>query len=120
MGDVVLLDGKQKFLVVLAHLSYFFGGIGFILAPLIIYLLWDKDEFVRFNAKQALVAHIVLAIFALVSGLLCFVLVGFLLLPVLAVLAIVFFVSSIIATVKSYKGEYYRYPFIQYFVRLFD
>ena len=120
MSEIVLLDGKQKFLVVLAHLSYFFGGIGFIVAPLIIYLLWSEDEFVRFNAKQALVAHVILAVFALVSGILCFILVGFLLLPVLAVLAAVFFVSSIVATVKSYKGEYYRYPFIQYFVRLFD
>lgn len=120
MEEVAMLDGKQKFLVVLAHLSYFFAGIGFVVAPLIIYLIWDNDEFVRFNAKQALVAHVVLVIAAAVTGLLCLMIVGFLLVPVLAVLAIVFFVSSIVAAIKSYKGEYFRYPLIQYFVGLFD
>jgi hypothetical protein len=118
--ETVVLDGKQKFLVVLAHLSYFFGGIGFIIAPLIIYLLWDKDEFVRFNAKQALVAHVVFSVMAVITGVLCLVLIGFMLIPIMAMLGVVLFVSSIVAAVKSYKGIYFRYPFIQYFVTLFD
>ncbi|MFA6076038.1 MAG: DUF4870 domain-containing protein [Negativicutes bacterium] len=120
MEETVVLDGKQKFLVVLAHLSYFFGGIGFIIAPLIIYLLWDKDEFVRFNAKQALVAHVVFSVMAVITGVLCLVLIGFMLIPIMAMLGVVLFVSSIVAAVKSYKGIYFRYPFIQYFVTLFD
>jgi uncharacterized Tic20 family protein len=43
-----------------------------------------------------------------ISGVLCFVLIGFLLLPVVVLIHLVF---TIIAAVKASNGEWYRYPF---------
>ena len=120
MNERMVLNGKQRLLVLLVHLSYFIGGLGFVVVPLVVYLLTESDAFVRFNAKQALVSHLALVICGVLVGALCVVLIGFLLVPVLAVLAIIFFVCSIIAAVRGYNGQYYYYPFIQRFASMFD
>ena len=33
------VTGEQKLLAILAHLAYFLGGIGFVIAPLVIFIL---------------------------------------------------------------------------------
>ncbi|ATW26517.1 DUF4870 domain-containing protein [Candidatus Formimonas warabiya] len=107
------VSGEQKFLAVIAHLAYLLGGVGFIIAPLIIFL-WKKDDpFVYDHAKQALVAHVMLLVAGLVVGLLCMVLVGLLLVPVLLILAIILVVTSLIAAWRAIEGRLYAYPFIQ-------
>lgn len=107
------ISGEQKLLAVVAHASYFLGGIGFVIAPLVIFLLKKEDHFVYNHAKQALVAHLTLLVLSVVVSLTCVLLIGFLLLPVLAILWLILVVTSIIAVVKSLQGEYYYYPFIQ-------
>ncbi|MDT8902830.1 DUF4870 domain-containing protein [Anaeroselena agilis] len=107
------ISGEQKLLAIIAHLSYFFGGLGFIIAPLLIYLLKKEDPFVCEHARQALVAHLALLVAGLVVSLLCAILIGFLLIPVLAVLALILVVTSLIAGLKALNGEYYKYPLIQ-------
>ncbi len=107
------VTGEQKLLAIIAHLAYFFGGLGFIIAPLLIFLLKKDDPFVYEHARQALVAHLALLVAGLVVGLLCMVLIGFLLIPVLAVLGLVLVVTSLIAAFKALNGEHYRYPLIQ-------
>lgn len=107
------ITGEQKFLAIIAHLSYLLGGLGFIVAPLVIFLIKKDDSFVYDHAKQALVAHLSLLTISALVSILCFLLIGFLLLPILAVLWLVLLITSILAAIKSLDGELYRYPLIQ-------
>ncbi len=107
------ITGEQKILAVLAHLAYLLGGLGFIVAPLVIFLIKKEDPFVYEHAKQALVAHLALAVTSAITGLLCILLVGVLLLPILAFLWLLLFITSILAAIKAADGQLYEYPLIQ-------
>ncbi|WP_200948992.1 DUF4870 domain-containing protein [Frateuria sp. Soil773] len=100
-----------------AHLAALLGGLvtgsflglGCFLGPLIIWLVKkDTMPFVNDQAKEALNFNITVAIGALVCGVLMFVLIGFVLLPLLGIYWLVFI---IIASIKANEGERYRYPF---------
>ncbi len=100
-----------------AHLSALIGGlltghwlgIGCFLAPLIIWLVKkDTMPFVADQAKEALNFNITVAIAGLICGLLMFVLIGLVLLPVLG---IAWLVMIIMAAIKANEGVAYRYPF---------
>ncbi len=88
---------------------------GNIVAALVVWLI-KKDEmpFVNDQGKESLNFQITVTIAYIAAIVLCFVMVGFLLLPVIGVLHVVF---AIIATVKSSNGEYYRYPICLRFVK---
>ncbi|WP_312339953.1 DUF4870 domain-containing protein [Anaerospora hongkongensis] len=116
----MLISGEQKLLAVLAHLAYLLGGIGFIIAPLVIFLLRKEDAFVYHHAKQALVAHLAILAASVITGLLCVALIGFLLIPVVAMLWLLLLITSIIAAIKSVDGQLYEYPFIQGLVHKLD
>lgn len=113
------ISGEQKLLAIAAHITYFLGGLGFILAPLIIYLFKKEDFFVREHAKQALTAHLFLLLLSTIVGILCSILIGVLLLPLLAIIGAVFFITSIIAAIKAADGQMYYYPLIQSIVKKF-
>lgn len=95
-----------------AHLSALAGLVmpfGSIIGPLVIWLIKkDTMPFVNDQGKEALNFNITVAIAAVVCGLLCIVLIGFLLLPVLVILWLVF---VIVGTIKANEGTLYRYPF---------
>lgn len=107
-------------LVLLAHLSYLLGGVGFVLAPLVIFLLKKDDPFVYDHARQALVAHLTVLTVSVAVGILSFLLIGLLLIPFLAILWIALIVTSIIAAVNAVEGNLYRYPLIQDLVSKLD
>ena len=107
------ITGEQKMLAILAHLAYLLGGLGFIVAPLIIFLLKKDDPFVYEHAKQALIAHLAILVLSIITSLLCMILIGFLLVPVIALLWLLLVITSIIAAVKAINGQYYEYPLIQ-------
>lgn len=111
-----MITAEQKVLAILAHISYFLGGLGFIIAPLVIFLVKKDDCFVYEHAKQALIAHIVILSTSCIVGLLCMLLIGVLLLPIISILWIIFLVTSVIGALKALNGEEYQYPFIQTFV----
>ena len=110
------ITGEQKLLAILAHVSYFLGGLGFIIAPLVIFLLRKDDVFVREHAKQALVAHLAILVLSSIVGMLCVLLIGVFLLPVVGILWIVLLVTSLLGAIKAFDGKTYEYPFIQNFV----
>ncbi len=85
------------------------NGIGFLLGPLIVWLV-KKDEhpFIDEQGKEAVNFQITMFAAAIVSGLLVLVLIGIVLL-VLVGLAMVIF--PIIAAIKANEGKHYRYPF---------
>lgn len=101
--------GDNNFAVI-AHLGTLINlitGLGFIV-PLVIMLTKGRDsQFVRTNAVESLNFQISIIIYAIVSAILVFVLIGFVLLFVVAILA---FILPIVAAVKTSNGEAYRYP----------
>ena len=98
---------EDKTLAMLTHLSGII--LGFIV-PLIIWLV-NKDKsdkgWLNDQAKEALNFQITVAIAWLVCLLLGFVVVGFLLMTVLVIGALIL---TIIAGIKANKGIAYRYP----------
>jgi uncharacterized Tic20 family protein len=96
----------------LCHLTAFSAYVGIpfghIVGPLVIWLI-KKDElsFVDEEGKESLNFQISITIYGIISAILCFVLVGFVLLFVLIAGHVILI---ILATVKTSNGEHYRYP----------
>jgi uncharacterized protein len=89
----------------LSHLS---GLIIAIIGPIIIWQTKGKESaYVEYHAKEALNFQITLMLASFVAALLCLVLIGFLLLPVVGIGGLVF---TIIAGIKANEGVKYRYP----------
>lgn len=110
------VSSEQKIFAITAHIAYLLGGLGFIVAPLLVFLLRKDDPFINHHAKQALVAHLAILVLSAIVSFLCMLLIGVLLLPILAILWIILLVTSIIASIKVLNGELYDYPFIQQLV----
>jgi len=88
---------------------------GIVIAPLIIWLIKKDDmPFVDDQGKESLNFQITMMIGIIVSVPLLFVFIGWLLLPAVIVIDIVF---SIIGAVAASKGERYRYPITIRFIR---
>lgn len=104
----------------LAHLSILLNlitGIGGPIGALVIWLVYkDRSSRVGFHALQSLwyqVAWIViLAVGWIVTTILMLVIVGFLLIPVMALASLIPFVHQCYAAYKVNQGFDYRYPFI--------
>ena len=105
---------------VIAHLSILLDlitAIGGPVAALIIWLVYkDRSRMVAFHALQSFwyqVAWIViLSVGWSITYILMFVLVGFVLVPVMAIVSIVPFVHQCYAAYKISQGVGYRYPII--------
>ncbi|MFN2556566.1 MAG: DUF4870 domain-containing protein [Nitriliruptorales bacterium] len=93
-----------------AHLSAFAGAwmaLAF-LGPLVVWLMKRDDHpFIAMHAKEALNFNLSVLLYAVVGFLLVFVLVGFLLLPLIGLM---WLVLTIIAAIRASNGEPYRYP----------
>lgn len=103
----------------LCHLAAFAGVLGIpfanIIGPLVIWLIQkDKHPFVDEQGKESVNFQISMTIYSVIAAILCFVLIGFVLLPALIVLNVVF---VIIAAVAASKGQSYRYPLKIRFIR---
>src|SRR5881296_2073569 len=91
-----------------ALLGLFFHFLGHLLGPLIVWLVkrGDSPE-VDAHGKESLNFQISMLIYSVISGILCLVLIGFVLLAILHVLNVVF---VIIASIRASEGNFYRYP----------
>ena len=92
-----------------ALLGFFFPWAGHILAPLIVWLVkrGDSPE-IDAHGKESVNFQLTMLIYSVISGILCLVLIGFVLLAILHVLNVVF---VIIASIRASEGKFYRYPF---------
>jgi uncharacterized protein len=103
---------------VLSHLSMFLNLLTGFLGPVAALIIWlvykDRSREVAFHALQSMWYQIgwlvILAVGWTVTGLLTMILVGFLLIPVMAVVSVVPFVHAAYAAYKAGKGDEYRYP----------
>ncbi|WLD93024.1 DUF4870 domain-containing protein [Alkalihalobacillus sp. AL-G] len=106
------LTKEEKNWGMFAHLLGFAGyltfALGFVLGPLVVWLMKrNESKYVDYHGKEALNFQISFMIYAFIASLLIFVLIGFVLLPIVTILHIVF---TIIGTMRASEGNYYRYP----------
>ena len=89
-------------------LGFFIPAGGHILPPLIVWLM-KRAESVEIDAhgKESLNFQFSMLIYSIIAGILMLVLIGFVLLPLLHVLNVVF---VIIASLRASEGQLYRYP----------
>lgn len=94
-----------KTMALLCHILAIFTGF---LGPLILWLVKKNDDaFIDAHGKEALNFQITVVIAIIVSWLLCFIVIGCVLLPAVGICNLVF---CIIAAMKANSGELYRYP----------
>jgi len=120
--------GVHVLALVLAALTTWMAGIAGVVGALAIWMIKrDESEFVAEHAKEALNFNLSMFIYACAAVLIGFVLLGATVLTLglgiiltapagillglaAAAIAVVWLVCSVIATVKAYNGERYRYP----------
>lgn len=110
----LLSAGSSTTLAMLCHLSTFLGVsllpvAGFVVGPLIVWLTQKDDPFIDHHGREAINFQLNMLIWYGVSLVLCLALVGFFMLPAVALYSVV---MTIIASVKAASGEHYRYPLI--------
>jgi hypothetical protein len=113
------LNPSVRTWTVLCHASAFLGflipALGQFVGPLIVWL-WKRGESPEIDAhgKESLNFQLSLliytAVFAIVCFVLMFVLIGFLLIPLIALFYIANVVLVIIASLRANEGELNRYP----------
>jgi uncharacterized Tic20 family protein len=92
-----------------ALVGLFGNGIGVLLGPLVVWLLKKHQHpFINEHGREAVNFQITMVVAALVSLVLTFVVIGFLLLIVIGISVVVF---PVIGAIQASKGEPYRYPF---------
>lgn len=101
-------DNSLAVVMQLLGFAGFVFPFGNIIAPLILWLVKRADSpLLDRVGKEVLNFQISYTIYGAVAGLLCFVLIGFLILPAIFILWVVFMV---VAAVKTGNGEEYKYP----------
>lgn len=107
--EVVAADDRNW--AVAAHLGSFvtaWFALGLI-APLVVLLVkGGSSPFVRRHAVESLNFQINALVYSVVFGLLMFLLIGFVLLPLYAIF---YLVCVVLATIRASQGEEFRYPF---------
>ena len=104
----------------LAHLSIFLNLVTGFLGPVAALVVWliyrDRSSKVAFQALQSMwyqVAWLVVLVAGwTVTGILTIVLIGFLLMPAMALISVVPFVHGAYAAYRVKRDGEYRYPFI--------
>ena len=110
-----------------SHLSVFLNLFTGFLGPVAAFIIWlvykDRSPRVAFHALQSAgyqVAWLVLlGVGWVLTGLLTLVLVGFLLIPVMALATVVPFVHMAYAAYRVSTGDDYRYPLVADLIRAF-
>ncbi len=109
--DISPANSEERTWAMFAHLSALGGHIvpfGHVILPLVIWMI-KKDQFplVDVEGKESINFQISISIYAAVAFVLVFVFVGILILPLLYLFDLV---AVIIASIKTYEGNSFRYP----------
>ncbi len=102
---------KNKILSALCHGSIFFSSVLVGIAIPIIILVITDDNIVKSNAKESLNFHLNIWIYGIIATILTFVLIGWLLLPIVFLISFIFPIIAIVQ-ILSNPDKVYRYPFI--------
>jgi len=112
-GLTPLPNKEARQWAMLCHYAAFFWVvaplIGNVIGPLIVWQLKkDADPFIDEQGREALNFQITYSIAMMVCGLLAWVLIGF---PLMLLVSVTALVLTIIAGIKANEGQVYRYPF---------
>jgi len=99
-----MLTTEQKILAAICHGGIFFGAP--IIIPLIVMLI-SKDDYVKTQAKEALMFQILIILSLIASGILIIIFIGIIGIIGFSIAGIVF---PIIAIVNVLNGKDYSYP----------
>ena len=104
-NEITTPSSDDKNIATVTHL----GGTVFSFIPGLLVWILKKDDnaYIADQAKEALNFQITVLIASFVASILIWLLIGFILLPIIWVVNIVF---CVIAAIASSKGELYRYP----------
>ena len=112
---------QERTMAMLCHIGALIGSFmppANIIVPVVIWMLKkDQSGFINEHGKEAINFQINLSVWAIIVSiigfLLIFLVIGIFLLPLaLGALVIAGLILGIVAGVKAYEGNYYRYPFI--------
>lgn len=114
----VISAQEERTWSILSHLSMFLNLFTGFLGPIAALIIWlvykDRSQRVAFHALQSMWYQIgwlvVLAVGWTVTGLLTLILIGFLLIPVMAIVSVVPFVHAAYAAYRVSRDDAYRYP----------
>lgn len=116
--DLETVTKEERDMGILVHVASFAGYMipfGNVLGPLIIYLMKrDESEFVATCGKNCLNFQISMVIYLAISLVLAFVLVGFIIMGLLALLNLI---VTVIAAIKASEGKVYHYPLAIRFIK---
>ena len=115
------VDATDRQWAIGLHLSALLGFAGphllNVIGPLIIWLIKKKDSpyldsvgkrVVNFQISYSLYGFVAITLF----GLLWWAVIGFIFLPIYAVIAVAWLIFTILGAVKESNGETYEYPFV--------
>jgi uncharacterized protein len=102
-----MISKDERLLAALIYVISFFTAF---IGPLLIWL-WKKDDsaYIDFHGREYFNFFISYAIYGVIAGILTFVLIGFILVPIVGVAGFVF---AIIGAIKAFEGKEYQIPFI--------
>lgn len=102
-----MIKSEERMLAAVLYVVSLFVPI---IGPLIIWLIKkDESAFIDYHGREYFNFFISYSVYSVISGILVLLLVGIFLLWILGIMALVF---TIIAAVKSYEGNEYRFPLI--------
>lgn len=102
---------KQKLLSILSHAAIFFSSaVVSVAIPLTIYFVSD-DLVIKENAKESLNFHLNIWFWGIIIGVLTFLLIGWLFLPILLLVSWVMPIIAIFQILKD-SDQPFRYPLI--------
>lgn len=106
-GGIAMIKSDERMLAAGIYvLSLFFP----VIAPLVIWLIKkDESDFIDYHGREYFNFLISYTIYFFVSGILTIILIGFV---ALAILGLMLFVFTIVAAIKAYEGNQYRFPLI--------
>ncbi|MFN2509548.1 MAG: DUF4870 domain-containing protein [Chthoniobacterales bacterium] len=119
-ADSTAVNKDLRTWTVLCHASALAGlfvpGAGHLAGPLFVWLFKRAESSeIDAHGKESLNFQLSMFIYTSVLGVICFilifVLIGFLLIPLFALLYVLDIVLVIIASLKASEGQFYRYPF---------
>lgn len=119
-GNVLQSASDERAWGALSHLSIFVNLVTGFLGPVAALVIWlvyrEKSREVSFHALQSMWYQIawlvILTAGWAITGILTLIIIGFLLMPFMALLTVVPFVHSAYAAYRVGKGHEFRYPII--------
>ena len=124
-SQVAMSAQEERSWSTLAHLSVFLNLFTGFLGPVAAAVIWlvykDRSPQVAFQALQSagyqVAWMVLLGVGWALTGLLTLILIGFLLIPVMAIATVVPFVHMAYAAYRVSKGDDYRYPLVADLIR---